>query len=1148
MVSIGRINIGRKEKRAFFPLNHDVETTSDFGFCQPTLVRQFIKGSKINLQTLAYIRLSALPCPTFGRLQCKQHTAFVPMCDVFEAFDYQQSNKAVSSALRSYIPSTTDWANNIFYLHTLFHIMYGISTYYSTDLNKWLELLPFRLSLYVNSSNIHKANAGDPNAPIVELIDAVGRSTEFDIFNDVRIWGAESTISDELRKILFGLGCHIVYIRLREYLDHLFQSPSPNVSLGQIKLDGTHIPERYSIKLPLGIFSYMYTDVYGQTGGSTTDRVNFGRHLYNNSGDIPGLPAGTYNWGSTNQLIYRSTDTLPLFPGSRIVTVKDSRNAYIFDAISAENADMMFKFDCPTDYWYNTNFHVSYTGNASVGVHFTPNGKRIMKVLTASRINFGRVRPSTNEKLYAYYKVWFDKYNAGRNLQWRDTFCYKLIHTFYDTGVPTSQLFYEPDDLPFAFTEEMFANLRSNWMHFILELANCTYCSPLDNITVATDSPILENTQPHGDNAFLPGQRFGTGATFVLPETRETGVQFDTDDSKPYYTTEQNTGLSIRMMQTLYKLVNKNSVLGSKVDDYLRAHGIANGLPKSMVLGDQQFPCGIDEVFATVNNDQTALGEYGGKGIGAIGYDKAHPAKTMHFECDTFGYLIQLTTLVPIGGYVQAMGHDCITRYDFYQSEFDSLGMEALPQSSVIGRQFCFGENFKADSVFGFVPRYFNLKVENNLANGGFAFPSEMANFLPYSLDKIFTTGMPDDFINREPEYAEMEYNRDLVCDEELRYIGRYEKYGNFNRIFYDTTGRNDNFIVHLVQNLTMYAPMRPIDNSFETFDEFNDDNSVSLEHAQPMNYKYIFKPLGITSQRFKLNFGPFASFAAGAFNAILQQKTNDENISAQNEINKQNIKNQWDMFHAQNNRQDYLNANQDLIKRQSLQRAGLNLWSQFGGNPNVATNAISQPEQKTVPKVSPQMDSVFAQMLQQQPLVDAQAELTKQQAKRQEIENRRMQSEDAQYSVEDAMAYVKDNPKAPLPEIEVVPKNKGWFDAKRNYNAFRGEEGDTMVKRVDGFIKNAQYLDEEVRNAIVQLPVSVRKKVLEETALAVAKASESRANKAYIDAQKSYTELKEKLEKDNNIMPYIDKIFMGDFGFDDFCKLMVLGVIAARR
>lgn len=831
MVSIGRINIGRKEKRAFFPLNHDVETTSDFGFCQPTLVRQFIKGSKINLQTKTFVRLAALPCPTFGRIECKQHTAFVPINDVFEAFDYLQSNKAVSSALRSYIPTSTDYANNIFYLDTLFHIMYGISSYYGTDLNKWLELLPFRLSLHVNSSKIVKANEGS-RPSIKELTDAVGYNTQFDIFNDTRIWGAESTISDDLRKILFALGCHLVYNSFRVYLDSMFLA-SPNVLHGEINYDGTQIAGSGPIKLPLGIFSYMYTDTYGRIVGSTDKGVAFGRHLYSNSGDIPGLPAGTYNWGSTNQLIYMPSDTIPLSPSVRTVSVKDSRNAYIFDAISAQNADMMFKFDGATEFVYSSNFTCAYTGDVSLGVHFTPNGKRIMKVLTACRINFGRKRACSNEKLYAYYKVWFDKYNAGRNLQWRDTYAYKLIHTFYDTGVSTGHLFYEPSDLPFAFTVSMFASLRNNWMHFFSELANCTYCSALDNITVATDSPILENTIPTSSDPLAAGlDSIQTGGSYNLPLTRDSKTTAGINSSFPYGVTSQTDGLSVRLLQTLYKLVNKNSVLGSKVDDYLRAHGISNGLPKTMVLGDQSFSCGIDEVYGTVNNESTAIGEMAGKGIGAIGYDKEHPAKDMHFECDSFGYLIQLTTMVPIGGYVQAMGHDCISRYDFYQEAFDSLGMEVLPQSSVIGRQFCFGEQFKEDSVFGFVPRYFHLKVENNLANGGFSFPSEMSNFLPYSLDRIFTTGMPDDYINRPPEYAENEYNRDLVCDEELRYVGRYEKYGNFNRIFYDTTGRNDNFIVHIVQDLTMYAPMRPIDNSFDTFDEFNDDNTVSLEHS----------------------------------------------------------------------------------------------------------------------------------------------------------------------------------------------------------------------------------------------------------------------------------------------------------------------------
>lgn len=242
------------------------------------------------------------------------------------------------------------------------------------------------------------------------------------------------------------------------------------------------------------------------------------------------------------------------------------------------------------------------------------------------------------------------------------------------------------------------------------------------------------------------------------------------------------------------------------------------------------------------------------------------------------------------------------------------------------------------------------------------------------------------------------------------------------------------------------------------------------------------------------------------------------------------------------------MNANSTLVQKQSLQRAGLPVSLMSGPGDYNTSTVLGDSASQQAPTLDSNIFMAAAKQKQDQPMIDAQSRLMNAQAEKQEIENRRMRSEDAQYSVEDALAYCKDNPKAPLPEIEVVPKNRGWFDAKRNYNALRGEEGDTMVKRVDGFIKNAQYLDEDVRNAIIKLPINVRKKVIEEANLAVAKTSETEANKAYIDAQKSYTELKEQLERDNNIMPYIDKIFMGEFGFDDFCKLMVLGVIAARR
>lgn len=798
MVKIGPINVGKKEKRSFFNLTHDVNTTSDFGFCQPTLIRHFIKGSKINLKSNTFVRLAPLPVPTFGRVQCQQHTAFVPMTDVFEAFDYLQSNKSVSSALRSYVPVSTDFCCNQFLLGSLFTLFFSCSSYFSQDLDKWLSRLPFRLSINVNTSFI-------ADSSVKSELESLGlQGAWFDALNDERVYS--SAVSENTRTYIFKLALSLIasseQTPLTNLLNRYFYAQEEGFDFEYTSIDNIDIGTGATIRtniVPLLAFSWLHNRWYPNVAFENID----------------------YTVEDYGSLIGYSNNIANPFP----FEVVDGRNSYLHDSFDLNSADFVFKED------YIDFPQASYAGGFVVGVHLTPNGKRLIKIFNACRIHFGRKKDVSLDKILAYYKVWFDKFNAGRNIQWRDTNAYKLIHSFYDTGIPTEKVFRQRDlYIDFDFLDvNIIRNLRLTWLNFLCDLTNCVYCSPLDNITVATDSPILENTMQTHSNPIYDVPGFAGSNTIEVPSTKDNTIQAITDDAAPYYQTYGNqTGISVRLMQTLYKLVNKNSVLGSKVDEYLRAHGIANGLPKTKILGDNKFMCTLDEVFATVNNDSSLLGEYAGKGVGS------GQSETMHFECDSFGYLIQFTTLVPLGGYAQGDSFEYISRYDFYQSEFDSLGMEVLPQSSVLGQRDYFMSTPFDDSVFGFVPRYFNLKVENNLQNGGFVFNSEKSSFLPYSLDKIISQPSVEEFINANtllPSVYDKFFNN-LPADEELRYIGRKEFYGNFDRIFYDTTGKTDNFIIHIVQELSMYAPMKPIDNSFETYDEFNDDSVQKVEHA----------------------------------------------------------------------------------------------------------------------------------------------------------------------------------------------------------------------------------------------------------------------------------------------------------------------------
>lgn len=263
-------------------------------------------------------------------------------------------------------------------------------------------------------------------------------------------------------------------------------------------------------------------------------------------------------------------------------------------------------------------------------------------------------------------------------------------------------------------------------------------------------------------------------------------------------------------------------------------------------------------------------------------------------------------------------------------------------------------------------------------------------------------------------------------------------------------------------------------------------------------------------------------------------------NYEMQDRINDENIDNQWQMFHANQRFQKQQNLDMYSTLRRSLEGAGLNVNANFGGYPNT-----SAPSSTLASKTAPQIDSVgIANLLQQAPLVRSQAEKTQEEAEALRIENSRKRSEDIQYGVEDVMDYVKNHPESPLPDIEVPPKNAGWFKAHREFNQFKGEQHQVNIVSIEDSIKNAQWAKKSVRDALVDMPYRQLKHVIELTKQVVADTAVSSEQKELIKAQTAVIQLQEKLQQDNNIMPYIDKMFSGDFDFKDACKLLVLAVI----
>lgn len=361
-------------------------------------------------------------------------------------------------------------------------------------------------------------------------------------------------------------------------------------------------------------------------------------------------------------------------------------------------------------------------------------------------------------------------------------------------------------------------------------MANCCYTLPVDNITVATNELLtnVDDTQlndigilPEGSASEIP-QRFGVIGSNEQPYGHIMDV-------------EQSGGLGVKLLERIYHLVNKNSVIGSRIDEYLKAHNLGSPLPESLVLGDTDFSVMVEDTYSTAETEQAQLGEFAGKGKQ---YDDG---QFMKFETANAGVLVQFVCIVPYGGYVQSGRKAMVDRYDFYNAFYDSLGKETMTKYDVLSRVYLL-DKVEDDSVYGFVPQYFHHKVRNNLANGGFAFRSEMSQFLPYSLDRIFT--VPDLYIDKVRKWSSARHEYVMVdevretadlniqADEYLRFIGRNEGFGNYNRIFYDTTGLTDNFIIQMVHDFKVFSPMKPVSESFDTYDKDVDNGYTEVSHS----------------------------------------------------------------------------------------------------------------------------------------------------------------------------------------------------------------------------------------------------------------------------------------------------------------------------
>lgn len=443
--------------------------------------------------------------------------------------------------------------------------------------------------------------------------------------------------------------------------------------------------------------------------------------------------------------------------------------------------------------------------------------------------------------LLSFYKAYYDTYGITRFKSFTQTKCFKLISEYIDTLKTINFAGLIQSTLPF-----------NALMDFFEELSACYYSVSQDFVSVHRDELV-------------------TGAsdtTITFPTSLMDADTVDADPDKlPAYVLPDNTltNISLQVLSRLSRFVNKNSILGQRLSDYMRLHYgsdvVSSIFKDSNFVDSSVLDCNINDVFSTSDtavydestNTKTGenLGAFAGKGLGLGDL-------SFKYSAPCHGYIITLAAIVPDAGYFQGTSTDlfAVNWEQQPSADFDALGFEATPRSAFISHndisaRYRLGTNDLTDKSFGFVPRFSGFKAAKNVVNGDMSRRGSIDSLSPYYLDHIISSNVLQDTTGSGSTIT-CHFSSSAVpsTSYDWRYVTKYPWLGNFLRLFindvgplvkgsasrpydtstYDYMCLDDPFICQSVFNVRVSNCLKPLSLSFDTYEEQTDNASKDVQ------------------------------------------------------------------------------------------------------------------------------------------------------------------------------------------------------------------------------------------------------------------------------------------------------------------------------
>lgn len=221
------VNLGKRSKREFFDFSHDVNTTADFGFCQPLLGMEMMPNSKAKVTHNSIVRLAPMPCPTYGHVQYRTWNSFVNYSDLWKPFHNFLTKQSYRSSVTTYIPSYVPFMTVKDLSSVL--LSYSYMTAYLDKGSGNYEEVPTTDYQIVEQSfkdAFHSQYASYITAPIADgsmygnsraVSSVTVDGADYVLFGDTYMYCIKlNTYGKNLRKILYGLGYKFDILNTRQ--------------------------------------------------------------------------------------------------------------------------------------------------------------------------------------------------------------------------------------------------------------------------------------------------------------------------------------------------------------------------------------------------------------------------------------------------------------------------------------------------------------------------------------------------------------------------------------------------------------------------------------------------------------------------------------------------------------------------------------------------------------------------------------------------------------------------------------------------------------------------------------------------------------------------------------------------------------------